>query len=107
MSMQFILEKNSVVVALFLTASLLVGVAAAPAPRGSPYELLRGSWTVMRILANGPVTGLTDSEARAIIGRRVQYAPTEAVSGALHLAVREYTTRRMTQDEFFTENKIS
>jgi hypothetical protein len=66
-----------------------------------------GSWIVRRVLAMAPVTALTVQESKELVGRAVTYSATSFHTGNVHFRVKSYTSRTMSKDEFFTQNKLS
>lgn len=91
------------------TMALMVFSTLSPAeaPGSDEAKRVLGSWVVSRVLVMAPVTALTSVDAKAIVGSTVTYSPSNVRYGKTFHAVRKYTRRVLTADEFLIENRLA
>jgi hypothetical protein len=88
------------------TLMLLVAVLLRSVPVEAEHHAepsLIGSWTVTRVAAMAPVTALTQAESQEFVGAVLRYGVTEFSNGLHTFTIKAYASRKMSNEEFFTE----
>jgi hypothetical protein len=68
---------------------------------------LYGTWVITRVLPAADITALSMDEAKALIGRRLTFAPRELDNGQARFVAKQYQTRVITSEQFLIENKVN
>ena len=92
---------NKLVLGVF-TIACIQACAGVKAPTA-----LFSTWVVQKTLSTSNVQGLSDAEARALLGREIRYDPSEMRIGTQVVKGIRYDVRRLSSAQFFEEAYVS
>lgn len=90
--------------ACFGILAFAVFTAAMPTP---PPDSILGCWVVTKLLPTPGISGLSQKQADAIVGTRLVLTPTCASSGHVLVRSPEYSTKVLSDRDFFKLGYVS
>jgi len=90
--------------AVFGILAFALFAAAMPAP---PPDSILGCWVVTKLLPTPGISGLSQKQVNAIIGTRLVLTPTCARSGHVLVRSPEYSTKVLSDRDFFKLGYVS